>query len=262
MKSINLFKNQLSSLNLNVNCVSTIFKQKSFAKNWFTSNRILLFWTIIICICLSSSSLALGQDVKNSDHKADKNLKSSSRINPTTLAMEFSLPLGSYPGRAGNSLPVGINYTSKVWRTQPGIVWWTTTPSGYPIFHTDTNPVFAQRSAAGWTSTLSPPHIIEKLEIFDENGDRVSRLLTLAQLNELNSNEQSNLLEYCTRTCRVGIVTGWTYECTPWTCVDISCQPGQACDGGGPRGGWGEPPPPPVNTPPPPPPRQDRKSVV
>ncbi len=199
--------------------------------------------------------MALGQDVKNSDHKADKNLKSSSRINPTTLAMEFSLPLGSYPGRAGNSLPVGINYTSKVWRTQPGIVWWTTTPSGYPIFHTDTNPVFAQRSAAGWTSTLSPPHIIEKLEIFDENGDRVSRLLTLAQLNELNSNEQSNLLEYCTRTCRVGIVTGWTYECTPWTCVDISCQPGQACDGGGPRGGWGEPPPPPVNTPPPPPPR-------
>jgi hypothetical protein len=52
---------------------------------------------------------------RDSDLNADHNLKSNARVNPTTLAMEFSIPFGSYAGRNGNSMPLAINYSSKVW---------------------------------------------------------------------------------------------------------------------------------------------------
>src|SRR5260221_10619601 len=61
-----------------------------------------------------------GQNVKNTDYSADKFLKSNARVNPSTLAMELSIPIASYPGRAESSLPAVFDYSSKVWQIKTG----------------------------------------------------------------------------------------------------------------------------------------------
>jgi hypothetical protein len=103
------------------------------------------------------------QERQDSDNKADKNLKSSARVNPSTLAMELSIPLMVYPGRDGNSLPVSLSYSSKVWtlKNDPvadpvhttGIVAGIGSQADpYQIFHITTfYPYFAERSVAGWS---------------------------------------------------------------------------------------------------------------
>ncbi|MDQ3797976.1 MAG: hypothetical protein M3384_00860, partial [Acidobacteriota bacterium] len=74
-----------------------------------------------------------GGDAPNkteSGNKADQNLRSAARVNPSTLAMEFSLPLMTYTGRNGNSLPVSFSYSSKVWEMRTNHTWWYYTGLG------------------------------------------------------------------------------------------------------------------------------------
>jgi RHS repeat-associated protein len=70
--------------------------------------------------------------------------------------MEFQLPMGSYAGR-GINLPLGLSYSSKVWRFQEDF-----TKTGR-----DNNPptriynlgIYSADAAAGWTSSLAQPYI-------------------------------------------------------------------------------------------------------
>ena len=97
---------------------------------------------------------------KNAGSKADQNLKSLAKVNPSTLAMEMNVPLFSYPGRNGNALTVGIIYSSKLWRMKNGFTYHYDTPiEEYRQYVTQVWPLFAERSAAGWTSSLSFPTI-------------------------------------------------------------------------------------------------------
>jgi hypothetical protein len=82
------------------------------------------------------------------------------RINPSTLGMEIQIPLGHYPGRAGMSLPVTLNYSSALWRIDynyynPGQY----TSNGTPIGNGYTGVVarYAEHSMSGWTSSLGFP---------------------------------------------------------------------------------------------------------
>ena len=102
------------------------------------------------------------QDTKNTDYSPDKSLKSNARVNPSTLAMELSVPIAGYPGRAGNSLPVSFDYSSKVWEVQFVSTW----ESQYGL-RTDTRPVYAKRSAGGWSSNLGSPRIDYKFDLYD-----------------------------------------------------------------------------------------------
>jgi RHS repeat-associated protein len=106
-----------------------------------------------------------GQNLKNTETKADQSLKSNARVNPSTLAMELSIPIGGYSGRAGNGLPINFDYSSKVWEIKAfdGRSW--NRPSG--TVTTDTRPVFANRSAAGWTSGLGVPRIDYKSQEYE-----------------------------------------------------------------------------------------------
>jgi RHS repeat-associated protein len=97
---------------------------------------------------------AFGQDTQNTQNTIDQNMRSSGRVNPSTLGMEFDLPLGSYPGR-GISMPLGISYSSKQWRfeddesiQQPGAPKYVFAVAKY-----------SENAAAGWTSSLSQPYI-------------------------------------------------------------------------------------------------------
>ena len=73
--------------------------------------------TAIAAIVLAAA-VSSAQNTQTSKNKADQNLKSSARVNPSTLAMEFSLPLGNYSGRNGQSTPFAFSYSSKVWNLQ------------------------------------------------------------------------------------------------------------------------------------------------
>ena len=105
-------------------------------------------------IALGPSSL-FAQNIQNTENKPDLALRSDTRVDPSTLGMSFSIPLASYPGRAGHGLPVAITYSSKSLRLAFTGVDYTPITGA----KTWTTLEFAEHSTAGWTSTLSPPRV-------------------------------------------------------------------------------------------------------
>lgn len=109
---------------------------------------------ILILLCAAAAHVAANEENKNS---ADINLRSTGRVNPSTLGMEMDIPLGSYPGR-GISLPIGLSYSSKLWRLKylgehpaPGGNW-SSCKSNYTA-------KFSEDAASGWTTSLAAPYI-------------------------------------------------------------------------------------------------------
>ncbi|MCO6510071.1 MAG: RHS repeat-associated core domain-containing protein [Aridibacter famidurans] len=105
----------------------------------------------------------------DSSNRADTAIKGKARVNPRTLALEFSLPLMSYPGRNGHGLSASLDYSSKVWRMDSGVRWWYETVAGRR-YVTDLNARFAERTAAGWTSSLAAPFIEARPNIYYQDG--------------------------------------------------------------------------------------------
>jgi RHS repeat-associated protein len=152
-------------------------------------------------------------------NKADQNLKSVARVNPLTLAMEMSLPLAIYPGRNGNSLPIGFSYSSKLWRMDSSVTWfYLQNGNGAKRYLTDIAGKFAERTSAGWTSMSMPPRLDEKLDIYNQYGKPFTQNLSDSMILELfEAGNNANLLQSC----------GW--RCTSWvrTC---SSDPRGGCD--------------------------------
>ena len=118
--------------------------------------RRLLFALMIVAwsIALEPSPL-FAQNIQHTENKPDLALRSDIRVDPSTLGMSFSIPLASYPGRAGHGLPVAITYFSKVLRLDfQGVD--STPVTGAKTW---TGVEFAEHSTAGWTSTLTPPRV-------------------------------------------------------------------------------------------------------
>jgi RHS repeat-associated protein len=140
------------------------------------SKNVVRFALASICLLLVGSTTS-AQNTQTTQGKADQNLKSSARVNPSTLAMEFSLPLGNYPGRAGNSMPVVFSYSSKVWdmRMVNNHSEMVNVP-GNPLYQhlvtntTDVGAFFADNSASGWKTSLKPFQIISFGEMFNGYG--------------------------------------------------------------------------------------------
>jgi hypothetical protein len=123
--------------------------------------------TVVWSIALGASS-SFAQNIQHNETKADLGLRSDTRVDPSTLGMSFSIPLTSYPGRAGHDLPVAITYSSKVLRL--GFQGVDSPPiSGLVIW---TGVEFAKHSTAGWTSTLNPPRVefTGMSQFYDGNG--------------------------------------------------------------------------------------------
>jgi RHS repeat-associated protein len=215
-----------------------------------------------LIVLVSSASAQVGNGTssperKDTSNNADQNLKSIAHINPSTLAMEMSLPLMSYPGRNGNSLPVGFSYSSKVWRMNPTMTWsYHHQVSGVKQYVTDIYTRYSERTAAGWTSNLLPPRIDQTLQIYDENGQPWSRSVDEAGLNEIWQNTLSSFIQQnlmsdwftCNSyNCAYGTTNtngpGWYCVCNSWRYTGGGGGPtGGGPTGGGPTGG-GTPPP-------------------
>ncbi len=86
----------------------------------------------------------------------DPSLRGFARVDPTTLAAGFELPLISYPGR-GSGISVALRYSSDVWRReQVGSHPVPDAPGGcVPISEAR----FSEKSASGWTTSLEIPYV-------------------------------------------------------------------------------------------------------
>jgi RHS repeat-associated protein len=112
---------------------------------------------MLACLLFVLTSMAVfGQNPQSTENKADQTLRSTGRVNPSTLGMEFDLQLGSYPGR-GINVPISMSYSSKLWRFDlAGNYPDTNEPSGCSTYY---NAKYAENTASGWTSSLAIPYI-------------------------------------------------------------------------------------------------------
>src|SRR5262249_21293792 len=107
----------------------------------------------LLCLFGPSPS-ALAQNIQHTQNTADRSLRGDLQVDPSTLGMTLSIPLGEYPGRNGVNLPVTLSYGSKQWRIE--------TVQGFPgqvAYHTQSEARYAEHSMSGWTSSLEPPEI-------------------------------------------------------------------------------------------------------
>jgi len=123
----------------------------------------LMFAASLFLICFAASYAQ-----QYSGNKPDQNLRGSGRVNPSTLGVEFDLPLASYPGR-GINVPVSLSYSSKLWRLQYN---YTSGQVNAPGCDTINRAVYGENTASGWTTSLSFPYIeyTGKDNMYDQNG--------------------------------------------------------------------------------------------
>ena len=134
-----------------------------------TSKRLAAVLTLWCFFMLLTPAVILAQEAKNPENTADKNLKSAARINPSTLAMEFTMPFGAYPGRNGSAVTVAFNYSSKIWQMAQ-----FSTRSIDGAVYSYHNPIFAEKTAAGWSSSVQPPRLKSSIGIYDSSGSKYS----------------------------------------------------------------------------------------
>jgi RHS repeat-associated protein len=137
----------------------------------------------LACVVLLCASHARAQNVQFNKKAVDLGLRGGARVNPSTHALEIEIPLGGYPGRAGNSLPVTLSYSSKAWRLGNGFHV-PATPVGGTAY-TGVTALYAEHSRAGWTSNLGLPSIDTLFgnEWYDFWGDPAGVLNSCSSLN-------------------------------------------------------------------------------
>jgi RHS repeat-associated protein len=97
------------------------------------------------------------QEQQYTQNKSDQTLRSDIRVDPATHALGIQIPLASYPGRAGNKMPVTLYYSSKLWRIEFDDIYPPPSGSGVPRAQSEAR--YAEQSVAGWTSSLDVPTI-------------------------------------------------------------------------------------------------------
>jgi RHS repeat-associated protein len=120
------------------------------------SHRPLAFVLLICCALLLWPTGAPAQSVQHTENKPDQALKGDFRVDPSTLGMSVTIPLGSYPGRGGVNLPLSLTYSSKVWRVDFLRTWLS---QGTHTPFNELSPKYAENSVSGWTSSLDIPLI-------------------------------------------------------------------------------------------------------
>ncbi|MGC2236076.1 MAG: hypothetical protein WA584_07935, partial [Pyrinomonadaceae bacterium] len=127
---------------------------KAFASDRQKQNLSIKYTFSCLLIFLLLANVFAGNE---NNASADRTLRSSGRVNPSTLGMEIDIPLGSYPGR-GINVPINLSYSSKLWRMQYSgdlpVAGGNNSPC-YPNYFVK----YSEDSASGWTSSLAVPYI-------------------------------------------------------------------------------------------------------
>ena len=119
--------------------------------HWFASGldkRRLQQLSLLLCI-IGATELSVVCQIGNPQSAVDNLTRSSMRVDPSTGALQFQIPLGEYRGRGEASLPVVLHYSSKLWKIKHH----STLPcNGEPVSSYFAE--YAKSSASGWTSTV------------------------------------------------------------------------------------------------------------
>ena len=122
------------------------------------SSRTRYFFFGLLIILAIGNSVIFAQSAQHTENNADQSLRSSGRVNPSSLGMEMSIPIGAYPGR-GISIPVSISYSSKVWRMEyNGMEMIGGTANNQGCFSKNI-PTYSENSASGWTSSMGIAYV-------------------------------------------------------------------------------------------------------
>lgn len=176
----------------------------------------------LLKLVILTAVMAIGiyaQGGKHTENEADQALRGSGRINPSSLGMELSIPLGNYPGR-GINVPINLSYSSKVWRMEYSHSF---PPSpireGCRSIH---EAKFAEDSAAGWTTSLAVPYIEYQGfdNQFDQNGFAWGNDPTICDPDPTNMPETQVEKAYI-RRLTVHLPSGETHEMRSDDTVEI-----------------------------------------
>jgi RHS repeat-associated protein len=110
---------------------------------------------LLITICCGISAQAQ-KEQQYTQNKSDQVLRSDIRIDPSTHALGIQLPLTAYPQRGGANFPITLYYSSKLWRLEFDDIY---EPPGAGAPRAQSFANYAEKSVAGWTSTLDVPKI-------------------------------------------------------------------------------------------------------
>ena len=115
-------------------------------------NGLYLLMAITIVMIFSFSLPAQVPKTPNTESSVDSRMRNGATVNPATLALQMQIPLGSYQGRGGMSLPVMLSYSSKVWNIKNQ----TTEACGQPVseYYQRYYAEYGNGSKSGWTSNL------------------------------------------------------------------------------------------------------------
>ena len=164
----------MKNLNKRQNPAPALHRWRDLAHHFLVTSlsRIVL---ILVAGFLSAATVtAQNGNVAYPENSIDSRMRTSMHVDPTSGALQFQIPLGNYPGRAGAGLPVVLNYSSKLWRldhvgTTGGCDQWGYC---YPQ-NSDYAAYFAESSAAGWTSNLDWfiwPSGASPIQTYDSQG--------------------------------------------------------------------------------------------
>jgi hypothetical protein len=108
---------------------------------------------VLLLVIWSLAVVAQDLNVAHTNNNTDQAMRSSFQVDPSTLGMSFSVSLGNYPGR-NLSLPIALNYNSKVWRIKHHQSFYTQVS-----YRNNTRAKFAEHSVAGWTVSTGVPWV-------------------------------------------------------------------------------------------------------
>lgn len=132
------------------------------------SRRTLILLLGVALLFLMSPATGRAQSIQYTQNKPDQGLRSAMRVDPTTLGLSIDVPIASYPGRDGTSVPINLAYSSKVWRINYYDSFFS--PTGSP--RTESNPMFSEWAKSGWSTDADIP-LIEWTghnQLFNDNG--------------------------------------------------------------------------------------------
>jgi RHS repeat-associated protein len=116
---------------------------------------------LFFCLLFSSFSV-LSQEIQYTQNNADRDRRSVLTVDPSSLALNLQIPIANYTGRAGMSLPIALQYSSKIWHMEYGGN--AGLAQGVPWVYPAIN------SRNGWTSTLDAPNIALDALYFNSQG--------------------------------------------------------------------------------------------
>jgi len=131
-----------------------------------------LAWLLASCwLILFFASSAAAQNLQYTDNKADLSLRSELKVDPSTLGMSVQIPLRLYAGRGSTSIPITLYYSSKVWRIEYVRYVDENDPNfDVAVSYTATTGIYSDKSASGWTSSVSYPTIDWDDNRYDSDG--------------------------------------------------------------------------------------------